>query len=106
MAGGLCGLPGPPEEHGRSHAMNIFITGGTGFLGNEVLKALHARRHRLTALVRSPERASRFPQDVRLVPGAVENPASYQEALEGPDAGVRVAALGQMRAPDAGDVDV
>ena len=85
--------------------MNIFITGSTGFLGNEVLKALHARRHRLTALVRSPQRAIHFPEDVRLVPGAVENLASYREALEGQDAVVHVAALVKMWAPDRRQFD-
>jgi len=80
--------------------MNIFITGSTGFLGHEVLKALHARRHRLTALVRSLQRASHFPEDVRLVPGDVENLTSFRKALQGQDAVVHVAALVKMWARD------
>ena len=43
--------------------MNIFMTGATGFLGNELLKTLHQRGHVITTLVRSPEKLS-FPEGV------------------------------------------
>jgi farnesol dehydrogenase len=85
--------------------MNIFITGGTGFLGYEVLKGLHARGHRLTALIRSPQRASHFPADVRQVQGGVEEPASYRQVLRGQEALVHIAALVKMWAPDRGEFD-
>lgn len=85
--------------------MNIFITGSTGFLGHEVLKGLHARGHRLTALVRSPQRVSDFPQEVRLVPGAVEDLPSYRAALQGQDVFVHVAALVKMWARDRTEFD-
>lgn len=85
--------------------MNIFITGATGFLGFEVLKGLHARKHRLTALVRSPQRASHFPSDIELVPGAVEDPAAYRNALKGQDAFVHIAALVKMWVRDKKEFD-
>ena len=76
--------------------MNIFITGATGFLGNEVLRGLHARDHQMTALVRSPQRASHFPNEVQLVAGSVEDLASYRNSLQGKDAFVHIAALVKM----------
>jgi uncharacterized protein YbjT (DUF2867 family) len=42
--------------------MKIFLTGATGFMGGELLKALHARGHEMTALVRDPKKAKDFPQ--------------------------------------------
>ncbi len=85
--------------------MRIFMTGATGFLGHELMKDLHARGHELTALVRSPERAAAFPADVRLVTGAVEDPASHRAALAGHDALVHVAAVVKMWARDRREFD-
>ncbi|MGH9797825.1 MAG: NAD-dependent epimerase/dehydratase family protein, partial [Candidatus Polarisedimenticolia bacterium] len=85
--------------------MRLFLTGATGFLGQELLKELHARRHHLTALVRSPQRASGFPSGVRLVPGSIEEPGSYRSALAGHDAFVHVAALVKMWTRDRKQFD-
>jgi NAD+-dependent farnesol dehydrogenase len=79
--------------------MNIFITGATGFLGQQVLSALHARNHMLTALVRSPDKAG-FPEKVRVVQGTVENTNSYKPHLKGHDIFVHIAALVKMWVPD------
>jgi len=75
--------------------MKIFITGATGFLGNEVLTALHKRDHELTALARSPEK-TRFAAEVKVVPGAIENLDAYRDALKGQDIFVNIAALVKM----------
>jgi farnesol dehydrogenase len=85
--------------------MRIFITGATGFLGNELLKDLHARGHEIAALIRSPERATGFPAGVRLVPGSIEDAASYRNALAGQDALVHVAAVVKMWARDRSEFD-
>ena len=84
--------------------MNIFITGATGFLGQQILAALHARKHHLTALVRSPARAS-FPEEVRIVQGAVEDAKAYASHLKGQDVFVHVAALVKMWVPDPNEFD-
>jgi uncharacterized protein YbjT (DUF2867 family) len=63
--------------------MRIFITGATGFLGHEMLRSLHGRRHDLTALVRAPEAAAMLPPGVQPVVGSVERPETYREALRG-----------------------
>ncbi|HJZ13047.1 MAG TPA: NAD-dependent epimerase/dehydratase family protein [Acidobacteriota bacterium] len=79
--------------------MKIFLTGATGYLGYEVLRALLSRNHQITALVRSPKTAS-LPSDVELVEGAIENSGSYRQALQGQDVFVHIAALVKMWARD------
>lgn len=84
--------------------MKIFVTGATGFLGNEALKALHARKHTLTALVRSPQRA-RLPEDVQVVPGAIEQTDSFRSALKDQDVFLHIAAMVKMWTRDRKDFD-
>jgi len=85
--------------------MKIFITGATGFMGQELLKALHKNGHELTALVRSSNRASGFPAEVKLVRGSMESTESFSEALAGHDTFVHVAALVKMWVRDRSDFD-
>jgi len=84
--------------------MKIFITGATGFLGGQLLGALHQRNHEITALVRSPEKAS-FPDGVNLVKGAVENMDSFRASLNSQNVFVNVAALVKMWVPDPSEFD-
>lgn len=46
--------------------MHILVTGGTGFIGQALLPALHAQGHSLTVLSRDPQRR-RVPEGVRLI---------------------------------------
>ena len=85
--------------------MNIFITGATGFLGQQVARALLDRGHRVTALVRSPQNAS-IPEQVQTISGAVENLDSYQSHLPGHDVFVHIAALVKMWVPDPKQFDL
>lgn len=85
--------------------MKIFLTGGTGFLGQELLKELQSRGHDLTALVRDPRRAAAFPEQVKLVQGAIEDLSSYRAALGNQDVFVHVAALVKMWARDRKQFD-
>lgn len=75
--------------------MKIFLTGATGFLGGQLLSALHQRKHEITALVRSPQKAS-FPGDVKVIQGSFEDTGSFRHALKGQDIFVNVAALVKM----------
>jgi NAD+-dependent farnesol dehydrogenase len=84
--------------------MKIFLTGGTGFLGNELLKELQSRKHDLTVLVRSPAKSS-FPPSVKLVAGSIENLNSYRSALQNQDVFVHVAALVKMWVRDRKQFD-
>jgi len=85
--------------------MKIFITGATGFMGQELLKSLHKNGHELTALVRSTNRASGFPSGVKLVQGSMENTDSFSQTLAGQDTFVHVAALVKMWVRDRSDFD-
>jgi len=85
--------------------MRIFLTGATGFLGQELLKALHSRNHQVTALVRTLEKASVFPPGVQSVQGKIEDLAGYREALTGQDVFVHVAALVKMWVRDRAEFD-
>jgi dTDP-6-deoxy-L-talose 4-dehydrogenase (NAD+) len=51
--------------------MHIFITGGTGFIGREVIKSALARGHDVTALVRSLEKAPPTHPKLKLAQGAL-----------------------------------
>lgn len=63
--------------------MKIFVTGGTGFLGREVVRQLVAVGHRVVCLVRDPEKGKeRLPSTVELQVGDLFDPAGYQEALQ------------------------
>jgi NAD+-dependent farnesol dehydrogenase len=85
--------------------MKVFITGATGFLGQELLTDLHERKHEITALVRSPQRAAGFPAGIRRVQGSIETPESYRRALPGHDVFIHLAALVKMWCRDRKDFD-
>jgi dihydroflavonol-4-reductase len=65
--------------------MRTFVTGGTGLLGNNLVRELLARGHQVGVLVRSPEKASRTfgALPVEIVQGDMEDVAGFAAALEG-----------------------
>lgn len=90
--------------------MKIFLTGGTGFIGQPLTRKLIERGWEVTALVRNPNSAqSRAIQAMgaKLVRGDVTSRESMQDAMQGADAvihnaawyefGVSKAALERMR---------
>jgi farnesol dehydrogenase len=85
--------------------VRIFLTGGTGYLGQELLRELCGRGHEVTALVRSPQRKVALPARVRTVTGSMAAPESYRGALSGHDALVHLAALVKMWSRDRRDFD-
>lgn len=59
--------------------MKIFLTGGTGFVGREVVRQLCGAGHRVRCLVRDIDRARRLlPSMVELHPGDLMDPSSLQ----------------------------
>lgn len=64
--------------------MNVFVTGGTGFVGAHLVRALQAHGDRVTCLVRRPELAERLGwRDVRLVRGDLDDPSALREGCDG-----------------------
>ena len=75
--------------------MKVFVTGSTGLLGNNVVRALREGGHEVTGLVRSPDKARKLLGDldgVHFVRGDMRDVASFADALEGHDAVVHTAA--------------
>jgi len=63
--------------------MRVLVTGGTGYVGREVVAQLREENHQVRALVRS---TASVPDDVDAVTGDVTDPASLTPAAEGVDA--------------------
>jgi nucleoside-diphosphate-sugar epimerase len=64
--------------------VNVFVTGGTGFVGAHLVRALQARGDRVTCLVRRPELAERLGwRDVRLVRGDLDDASALREGCHG-----------------------
>src|SRR5690625_4510774 len=65
--------------------MNILVTGSTGTVGSEVIKALRERNADVRALVRDKSKARHLPADVEAVVGDLLDPVSVENALDGVD---------------------
>jgi uncharacterized protein YbjT (DUF2867 family) len=63
---------------------NVFVTGGTGYMGQRLIPALVARGHRVDALVR-PGSVGRLPAGATPIVGNVLSRASFESAIS-PDA--------------------
>jgi dihydroflavonol-4-reductase len=63
----------------------VFVTGATGLLGNNLVRALVAAGHRVRALVRSEEKARRMLSglDVEIVKGDMQDVAAFANLLDG-----------------------
>jgi dihydroflavonol-4-reductase len=72
----------------------VFVTGATGLLGNNLVRALLRAGHRVRALVRSEEKGRRLLSDVEveIVKGDMQDVAAFASALEGCDAVLHTAA--------------
>ena len=83
--------------------MNVFVTGGTGFVGAHLVKALCARGDTVTALVRRPALVEQlgWGPDVRLVRGDLDNEAALREGCAGAEVVYHVA--GKIAARNAAE---
>ncbi len=72
--------------------MNILITGANGFLGNEVVENLLRRGHAVTALIRPAAREPSWASRVKLFRIDLRAPKGIDEALQGIDTVIHVAA--------------
>src|SRR4029453_4705518 len=72
--------------------MRVFLTGGTGYIGSAVLDALLRAGHRVTALVRDPEKAERLTaRGAHAIVGELGTPKTYLAPLENIEAVVHAA---------------
>src|SRR5262245_10115315 len=63
--------------------MRVFLTGGTGYIGSAVLEALLRAGHRVTVLVRDPEKAERVnARGANAIVGELGMPKTYAAALD------------------------
>jgi nucleoside-diphosphate-sugar epimerase len=72
--------------------MNIFLTGGTGYIGSAVLEALVKGGHKVDALVRNSEKAAQVQErGARPVLGDLSRPATYADAAASADGAIHTA---------------
>lgn len=64
--------------------MNVFVTGGTGYIGSHLIPALIPRAHKVKALVRKGSEAE-LPEFAECVVGDALRMDSYQEHVRGAD---------------------
>jgi len=74
-------------------SMKIFVTGGTGFIGSYVVKALSDAGHQLIILARNPEKVPAIKKlpGVSLVQGEINNATVISKNLEETDACIHIA---------------
>ena len=80
--------------------MKAFVTGGTGFIGNRVVRRLRERGDEVVALVRSPEKATDLSAlGCELVEGDLSSEQAIREAVRGCDAAFHIAAVYKVGIP-------
>lgn len=80
--------------------MKLLLTGGTGFLGKNVARALLGRGHELRLLAREGSDLSGLPAGLELARGDVTDADSLRRAAEGCAAVLHMAALVKTWVPD------
>ena len=71
--------------------MNIFITGGTGFVGRHLTRELTEQGHQITILTREIKSGRSFPQGARYLAGDPTRPGLWQEEVGAHDVVVNLA---------------
>lgn len=81
-----------------------FVTGGSGFIGSHVVRALLAEGVEVRALVREADAANLRGLEVERVRGDVRDTSSFEAAMRGADVVFHVAALYSLRQRDRREV--
>jgi dihydroflavonol-4-reductase len=80
--------------------MKVFVTGGTGFIGAQVVRKLRGRGDEVRALVRNPDKgADLVAQRCELVAGDLSADAAIRQGMRGCDAVVHGAAVYEVGIP-------
>lgn len=77
--------------------MKAFVTGGTGFIGQRVIRKLRDRGDQVVALVRDPAKAGNL--DAELVQGDLSSADAIRRGMEGADAVFHIAAVYKVGIP-------
>ena len=81
--------------------MKAFVTGGTGFIGERLVKRLRDRGDDVVALVRSREKGAALEQlGATLVEGDLSSSDAIRQGVEGCDSAFHVAAVYKVGIPD------
>jgi dihydroflavonol-4-reductase len=80
--------------------VKVFATGGTGFIGGEVVRQLRARGDEVACLVRTPEKAAKLTElGCELIAGDLSDEAALRQGMEGCDGLVHAAAMYEVGIP-------
>jgi nucleoside-diphosphate-sugar epimerase len=80
--------------------VKVFVTGGTGFIGGEVVRQLRDRGDDVVCLVRSPEKATKLTAlGCELVSGDLGNEDALRQGMSGCDAAIHAAAMYEVGIP-------
>ncbi len=80
--------------------MKVFVTGGTGFIGGEVVRQLREHGDDVVCLARNPDKATRLSaQGCQIVSGDLSETEAIRNGMEGCDAVVHAAAMYEVGIP-------
>jgi nucleoside-diphosphate-sugar epimerase len=80
--------------------VKVFVTGGTGFIGGEVVRQLRQRGEEVACLVRSPEKGAPLSElGCDLVAGDLGDEGAIRAGMEGCDAVIHAAAIYEVGIP-------
>ncbi|HWO16788.1 MAG TPA: NAD-dependent epimerase/dehydratase family protein [Solirubrobacterales bacterium] len=80
--------------------MKVFVTGGTGFIGGEVVRQLRARGDEVACLVRNPDKGKKVAAlGCQLVSGDLGDREAIGAGMEGCDAVIHAAAMYEVGIP-------
>jgi dihydroflavonol-4-reductase len=82
--------------------MRVFVTGGTGFIGGHVVRALHDSGDEVRALVRDPNKGAALADlGCELMSGDLADRAALQAGIEGCDAAIHGAGAYEVGIPES-----
>jgi nucleoside-diphosphate-sugar epimerase len=80
--------------------VKVFVTGGTGFIGGEVVRQLRGRGDEVVCLVRNPAKATKLNGlGCKLVSADLGDEAALRKGMEGCDAAIHAAAMYEVGIP-------
>lgn len=80
--------------------MKVFVTGGTGFIGGEVVRQLRERGDDVVCLARNPEKAAKISAlGCQIVSGDLSDAEAIRKGMDGCDAVVHAAAMYEVGIP-------